>query len=270
MTMTEMKRNMFGFASEFATRSGCVETLMDAAGAKITRTVTRCNDYIPGQCAVETEEIDTHTYAEETDVGDVVSINGRSAAITTTFVDGVGGVVTQTITHKGDITITRDYEIDVDPESDAYDGAYARQAISAIRAHDRYHEDYIRLILEAEAEDGLTVTESAEARHTTTCDPHITYRQLEAPIDKVARMMAMNVDTDGVDGITGVIKLYDPGRQTPDRWFLPVGVCVREETFYMPRRRVETTYWTHEFELVNDRVPTDPREYAAFCGAREY
>ena len=262
------KKEMLGFSEEYSTRCRCVEALMNAANTKIKVTVTKHHDdLILGDCAYYREEIDNRRYARETDITNIITVDGGPIAVTTVFVDGLGPVVTQTITKRGDVTITCDYSFVVYPFSDDYDSFAVRRAADAIKAHDQHRADYIRLLLK---EDSLTVTESMEVDPPFTGDPNITDQKIDAPADEVVWLMVMDPDADSLNAIASVTTQFDPCHQPPDRWFLPISIEACYWDFNRYANDWEATYWMYDINIIRKSEPTDPRDYAAYCGAREY
>lgn len=254
-----------GHADDFRTRSACVEEILEAADATIMMKKYKQHDFIPGSLVVEETEITAREYAVDTDLHGIAPMDG-SAAVTLEFIDGLGPMVTQTITHHNNITTTTEYSFDVDPDSDRYIGYIVRQAANAIKAHDAYRAAEIQTDIET---DNVTITERLEVSHTPTAEPHILVKQADYPADAAAEIMTMVPDGD-TDCVTGVIYQFDPRQQPADLAYVPIAVCVREETYIMHARQHVTEYWQYYFDLSVDAEPTDPREYAAYCGAREY
>ena len=256
---------IIGHTGGYQTRRGCVEALLMAANRRIIMTKHMSHDYIPGRYCMYEAEISARDYAMDTDlIG--LCYNNRSSAVTIDYIDGLGAMVTQTITHSNDITTTCEYHFEVDVNSDHYDADAVREAANAIKAHDAYRYGEIHADLET-----YGITEHLDIAHTTTAKPHILVTNREQRADVAARTMTL-MPTSDTEGVTGVIIQFDPHRQPEDLGYLPIAVCVRQADYITYSRRIETTYWSYRFDLVpnDDPTLTNPRDYADYVGARPY
>ena len=233
-------------------RRDAVETMMEAAAAKIVRRTMTSHDYLTARFDVDEEIIDAHQYAEETDVEDLICSTRSTAAVTISWVCGVGPAVTQTVTHGDHTTVTRDYTIIIDTESDLYDGRRVLDAAAAIKAHDGLSAACLAFTLEnyTDVDDAFIPALGRSVKSTTTlavsltCDhrrgsvdatPYATTTDATVPAETIAHLASVVPDSDGSgDGVTDVIRVYDKGCPGVEGFDVPSEVYVRTLTSVYP------------------------------------
>lgn len=233
-------------------RIDAVEAMLEAAGATITRRVTSSHDYVPGKISYSEDDIDPRTYAEETDLDDIVCSTRTTAAVTTLWVPGIGPAVVQTITHRDNVTTTTDYAIRIDTEADDYDGRKMREAAEAVRILDAFSAACLAFELDTAVEIRetylrefgrfvpikLRASVDVAIDHRRGCpeaEPYAHTEETAAPGEKIAFLSSVVPDSDGSsDGVAGVIRIYDHHHPCFSGYYVPAEVYLRTVTEVYP------------------------------------
>lgn len=228
----------------YPTRYAAVVALMIAVNARIYLTEMIYNSRLFGCTICDRYEIDPECYAMDTDL-DNPALTGDCVRMTTEYIDGVGPVVTMINITRGTVRETYIYDIEVDPNSDDYDGNLARDAIDVIHTYDICRELYIRSILNNSA----VITQHTEARSNLDGDAHTMIDQ-ETDAEAAADTLSIRPDcADGDEGIDTVIAEYEPLKYPYDFDFIPARISVRDNVYHRHARMIVSQWWLFEFDI---------------------
>ena len=228
----------------YPTRYAAVVALMIAAKAHIYLTKMVYNSHLSGCTICDRYEMDPERYAMDTAL-DNLALTGDRVRVTTEYIDGVGPVVTMINIIRGTVRETYIYDIEVDPNSDDYDGNLARDAIDAIHTYDICRELYIRSILNNSA----VIIQHIEARNNLDGDTHTMIDQ-ETDAEAAADTLSIRPDcADGDEGINTVIAEYEPLKLPYDFNLIPARIAVRDNVYHRHARMIVSQWWLSEFDI---------------------
>ena len=193
-------------------RAHVVRTLMDAAGAKI-KVYEMCTSSNGCVLTKTPRVVNASTYSCDTDRAAYMEPNKfdfsvGAVTITEQFVDGVGAVPTEIIiTHANGAVESRAYMIEVDTESDCYDGPRVRAAIASLAVIDKVDNEHAGYLLK-KAEPKIAARIKIR-RGSTTATPYMDYRQDNVSVAEYLKRISTRPDSDGLTGVLGTIKRYE-------------------------------------------------------------